>query len=1068
MNRLRMIESLGASNKKFLRDQYGYANIKNAYSDLGVNNADAAYELLKDTWNIFVEQERENKKKAKKEAAKKAQEDKYVLYKEDFVIDNNNIGDVDYKIANIQLEKMKKKVKAKDALYQIRIEYFDNNGNNINRSLKRQMWLGDQDEDGNNIWTLVAINFRNVLLESKNIDRDFESKVNFHLNLGSAEWLPFILLDEFYSGGYTKITTRALKPVQAGNKRPQIYKDNDTGTCVYDGVVKYFESSMEKNKNAKAIYNKLINNKDELAKPYTDEMIEKELAPFCNSSITIKNLINGKDKKLNENTFNRFNIEFLNTKHNHLDLLAHNYNEVEEVSKEKMIELKNSLSFYINKCGSLITIDKTYKQIDTEFQKQYKFWKQLNKDLYNVDYDKLFIYKDTNEYEMLNRYDYKLHTFFNEFEVDNSLYKEADLKKAYFNYSNKEFNRFYRGVPSGSFLNFSCNENFNFRTITDNGLIGFYEIKIINSSLDSRLGFTNNSIHYLFTSMIELLLENNVEFKFLNASYSPSVHIPFMKQMLESENGLKHYCKAFGLMLAENSIIDITIKPLKCDDDYFDTICDENLHMFKDNNLVKLQYVNKKPKSYIHIGYAIHAYTQTLILEQLIQMNLDFVFGVKLDSIVYKKDYEFSFNNNFDNKKCKVEGLLKKYSRSDEEEYFEEDEFDTSGFYRKYIMSRYTKNLNFRLPFTQSGEYITNRVVFIGGAGGTGKTYSLLNYLDLPTACYSTMCWNLIQGKMTEYKGLNGHSIPQLTGGTDNFKCERTTDKNIRHIILDEATLLSSLDIVHIINDYPACFIYILGDVDFDGTFYQCRVNNKVFNPSVDTHFEEEVYCKCKEQLTTITYDFTLQYIKYTKTFRFDENLNNKLSIIRDVMSEAVVLNKFDRLKCIMKSVKKVFAENFKNIEDIIYNDNDVGISAKDDLKAGNDLTNYFIEKGSKPKYFIKKTIKEKNQLKGQELFELPSHNNYELKLFKTIHSFQGLDLSHDNKIIIIIDSLFDENLLYTALSRARRQDQIILIDKTVKQKEEKEEKEECCKANCIFCGSLAVLIQGRYCSSCW
>ena len=60
--------------------------------------------------------------------------------------------------------------------------------------------------------------------------------------------------------------------------------------------------------------------------------------------------------------------------------------------------------------------------------------------------------------------------------------------------------------------------------------------------------------------------------------------------------------------------------------------------------------------------------------------------------------------------------------------------------------------------------------------------------------------------------------------------------------------------------------------------------------------------------------------------------------------------------------------------------------------------------------------IKEKNQLKGQELLEKPDHNNYECKLFKTIHSFQGLDLNHNNKIVIIIDSLFDENLLYTAL----------------------------------------------------
>ena len=51
--------------------------------------------------------------------------------------------------------------------------------------------------------------------------------------------------------------------------------------------------------------------------------------------------------------------------------------------------------------------DKTYKQIDSEFQVAYKEWKTIINDLYNVNYDMLFIYKDTCEYEMLNRYDYK-------------------------------------------------------------------------------------------------------------------------------------------------------------------------------------------------------------------------------------------------------------------------------------------------------------------------------------------------------------------------------------------------------------------------------------------------------------------------------------------------------------------------------------------------------------------------------------------------------------------------------------------------------------------------------------
>lgn len=1016
--------------REFLLNQTGFDNIKDAYSIYGVNNATEFYNKLnkdyqKEQKRTLKEQAKENAKKfvakAVKEVQKKAEEKKVrkeeksynILYSNEIRIENEyEFKGINYKINAIELNTIKRKYKGKNVLFQQEISFY-NNGKVINKVVK--------DKD-----------FTTIKFETNIINKEFIEKINFNMTINGSEsdWKPDVLLS-VYPNGYTKIITRALNPIQPQKNKKQTYRDNNIGTCVYDGTVSYFESLSENNRNAKAIYNKLIKNKDTLAKEYTNETIESELAPFCNASITIKNLINGKDKKLNENTFNRFNIEFMNTKYNHLDLLAHNYNEVEEVSKEEIKSLRKKLPFYIEKYGTLITLDKTYKQTDSEFQIIYKNWKK------SICYDKLFIYKDTDEYKMINRYDYKLHTFFNAFEKNNSLYKEIDLKKAYYNYSNPEMNEYYMGVPSGSFLNVSCDESFDYEKITENSLVGFYEIKIINSKLDDRLGFTNGSIHYLFTSMIDLLLDNNVQIQFLNASYSPAVHIPFTKEFLNTENDLKHYCKAYGLMLSENSVIDMKVKPLKCDKDYFETINDENLWMYQDGNMIKLQYQNKKVKCYTHIAYAIHAYTQTLILDQLLKMDLDHVFGVKLDSIVYKKEYEVEYNTTIftEDKKCKIEGLLKHTSFEEEDdEYLEElnymkqniktkedEEFyneclqdhKASGYYRKYIISSNTNNLNFKKPFTQTGEYITNRVVFFGGAGGTGKTFSCLNNLDLNTSCYTTMCWNLIQGKMEEYKGLHGHSIPQLTGGTDDFKCEKTTDKNLKHIIIDEATLLNTNDIYKIIKDNPQSFIFILGDVDQDGFYYQASVTKKVINPS----------------------EYNLQYIRYNKTFRFDENLNEKLNILRDVMKKEKKFNKYYHIQKILECIKKLFPENFMKIEDVIFNDEDIGICAKDDFKRENELTNYFINKGTKPQYFIKKTIKEKNQMRGQQLSvedtvgKIPTHNNYECKLFKTIHSFQGLDLSHENKIIIIIDSLFDENLLYTALSRARRQDQIIIIE---------------------------------------
>ena len=65
-------------------------------------------------------------------------------------------------------------------------------------------------------------------------------------------------------------------------------------------------------------------------------------------------------------------------------------------------------------------------------------------------------------------------------------------------------------------------------------------------------------------------------------------------------------------------------------------------------------------------------------------------------------------------------------------------------------------------------------------------------------------------------------------------------------------------------------------------------------------------------------------------------------------------VNKNIRIHKIMNCVRKEFGKNFKDIDDVVFNDNDVGITAKDDVKNGNRFTNHFIEKGAKPKYLSK------------------------------------------------------------------------------------------------------------------
>lgn len=898
-----------------------------------------------------------------------------------------------------QLTKMKKQYP--NALYQQLVRFYD--------------WKNDLKET-------LEINTLNPY------ERSFKGYLQVKLMASSSSWwVPTFIHNNKFS--HVDIITRAYTIAKDINKQIatiQEYKDNDSGACVYDGCVSFFKNK-PKDQYAKAILNKLIKNEDIYKKAYKEnELIE--IAKVCKASIKIVDLIHGNDRIINEAPLNRYSIYFINSKYNHLDILAHNYNEINEVSKEEYNELKTNSIFYIEKYNCLYCIFdknaslKLYKIKDSEYKIINDKWKKDNK------LELLYINTDDDVMQLLKNYDFSMHRFLNNnMPINNDLYKELDLKKAYYNYSNIDINKYYKGVPSGSFVSFKCNNDFtieDFNKNINNNLIGFYEVKILTSSyaLDI-LGFKVDSVHVLFSSMIELL-KQYIQFEFINISYCPSVHIPFSKELLDKftldgkkadmntkEETLKGFCKTFGCMMIVPDVANITVKPLNDDVKYYSILENENTTIYKGNGLIKISKNNENFKTHIHISYAIHSYCKTLILEQLLTMNINNIFGVKLDSIVYKNCEKPTFDENvFSHKDCNIENMMLQKINHDvsdldygiNELIESPKETNTSEYYNYFFISSFY-DVNLKNNFILTGEYINNRVVMIGGQGGAGKTYSLLEYLRLLNTVYSTNGWNLIEGQQKKRdKKFIGLSIPKLTGTCNGKKCEQTANKNIKIIILDEATLNNKQAVDYIIKKYYWCFIFLLGDIDKDGFYYQCSIDKNIYTD----------FSKC-------------QYIKYTKTFRFDEQLNNKLQELRAKMRE------YDGdINLLYNYVKMEYKNHFINKEDLNFLDTDVGISSCNDLgEHTSNLSEYYINKGAKPQYYIKTTDMYKGLLRGAIIDEKPTHKNYECKLFKTIHSYQGLDINHDQRIIIAFDKVFDYNLFYTAFSRARRTDQIIILN---------------------------------------
>ena len=827
-----------------------------------------------------------------------------------------------------------------------------------------------------------------------------------------------------------KIITKAYTKINDPNQLTylQKYAFNDTGTCVYDGLIDFFSKYIDtKNKHAVAIYNKLNNNPAKYAKSYTIEEMEK-LGQDINCSFTINDLINNKDIDINKNSCNRFNISFVNTRFNHLDLLKCVSN-VEEITTQKYNEIKNTCSFYVEKMGSLLTLHGNYK-IKTQYSDLVNEWK----DKYNINSCSIEINSDINKF--INKYDDKVHRFFNnDMVIDNNLYNELDLKKAYYNYN--KCNQ-YIGIPSGAYI--SCSgvgmtdkifiEQYN------NKLCGFYEVIPTCNKLNY-LGFSCGKKYVLFSATIKLLLDNGMIFNYINYVISPAIDCPFNENFLKYIDGddlvdnnndkkdlVKAFCKIVGCMMIESKNFSINVKPDNEDKEFYKTMTTKE-NVFNVDGLYKIIKNKDDARSLKHMALSIHAYSSTIILEQMLKMNPDDVMGVKVDSIVFRKGSKFDYDDELFKKptKANIETMLKGNIIINKPidngldviggiNHFDEmtkddgrtDNFKHDEYFKPYFISK-DSDIIFDPSFC--GEHITNKVIFLGGAGGCGKTHSILSSKNfmMKDLLFTSTCWELIQGKVDEFQDITGISLPKLCGEMNGQTVEKFNSNRYKYIVNDELTLQSYKTVNTIINDNKSKFVILMGDIEYDGFYYQCSIGPNVCNPSK---------IKC-------------QYIKYVKNYRFEPEFNNKVNDLRTFMNN----NKGNKDK-LYEYVKTEFSTCFKKkINDIQFNDDDVGISALKPIgKDGKCLySNQFYKKGVKEQYYIKDTIYKKGLYRGAKLDDKPDGKNYTNSLFRTIHAYQGRQLTKDNKIIILLNSLFDFNLLYTAISRARRLDQIIIFD---------------------------------------
>lgn len=880
--------------------------------------------------------------------------------------------------------------------------------NHPNNLIRHEVIFYDDVNNLSDLYPTIIIDF-NKKISRKQINDKLKNKIYYD---SAGDWIVETFLNSIDDvinrlNKYVIIKTTAYRQFvnNATNRLSQTFQENINKDCVYQSLINFF--SKIENKQAKSIYNKLVNNKNLYSKGYTINELD-ELAKELKISFTITDLLDDEnDIIINSNSYNSYNVKLVNSRYNHVDLLT-TTQDFDIVKFDDYNKIKSESKYYVEKYNLLITLNGNYKLEDSEFKIIFDDWKDEN------NYNKLSIPIKSDCYKFIDSYDCKYHKFFNnKMDIDDNLYNEIDLKNAYYNFDKCPD---YAGIPSGSYIcvNGEGLTTKMFLEQYENKLIGYYEV-IINHDNKNLiiLGIENNSKHILFSPMIKLLLKYDVKFTFINYCISPTVDIKFnethkkivFKNKIydEGTKGLgrkatKIYCKIIGLLEIESEQITYKVKPNMNDLEYYKTLNNECVFINDEFNVFKPIL---EPHSHRHVATSIKSYVHTIILEQMLKMNCNNIFGVKVDCIVYKKDYIFDYNK--DLFKLPTQAKINEMCQSGNNGLDDGlDDVLTSccSYYSKYFIESYN-NIIFEKSFLPDNQHITNRILFLGGAGGTGKTHSTLtsNNFIKNKMVFGSFCWELIQSKIKEF-GVFGLTLPKLLGNNGDKNTQKINIEGYNYLFFDELTLFNNDSINKIIENFPNMFVILAGDINKDGFYYQCSITKDIFKPD-----------KC-------------QYVEYVKTYRFDEELNEKIKLLREYRT------KTNNPYILYKQFKELFNDNIKDKKDVIFKSDDVGISCIQPIRDDGTckFSDEFYNNGSIKQYYYNKTNYNKMRLKGALCDE--NDLGAVCSLFRTIHSFQGRQLTHENNIIILLNNIgFDINLLYTAVSRARRVDQIIIIE---------------------------------------
>ena len=894
------ITTLGKSNKAFLRTEFGFKTILQAKKSFGIDTADEAYEIMKETHNQIVQEEQMNKLKQLK--AEKNKADKEALKRKVEVYHmNNGIG---------KFVSLLKTYRGKSIVCDI---FSDG---------ERVISIRLEVNSNFNSWWEKEGKYLFIYPEDSSI---FGMYPNAKIYIYEGE--------EFTSKQFKKIT--------------QVFKDADNGKCVFNPIrswatIKYEDAIEKKNKASKSRYNIVLKDLNELEQKYPNGVNENNIDEVCNRlqvDISIeKPLCDEKFIACKSVKKALKHFRYLNTRLNHVELNEYVIDEKATIlSRKELLKMKQELMdngtyHTFNKdlinISKIQTLDGVYS-VSNEMNDCFSQF-EIDTGLLNCKIDDIddanlssFIkwgthYNGTIDFKDVSNYDIEK-------------VNHIDMSKAY---SRFKMCKFYEGFL-GKITDFRLT-----KTIQGVGLYYIYNL-VIPSGIFGKYNDTLKiyQSHNIYTSFeLKFLESKGCSFKILSGCWGVKpLDFDFNNEMMEGKNdGNSYYALWTG----------------KCDSHYLQKKTwingDYNMMcMISENTTAKIEsYENGEicvkydKKHNFHLGHItafITAYQRLNVLEQLDVINYDNVIRVCVDGIYTEKvvtdlKNAFRHKNDIEDKtfgnvagECFISNLIEDMSIG---KYIYKSCGTEINDFKENIMA---------WKFGEERKH-NNKELHIG-AGGNGKTHKNLVDKGLVKVLYVSPSWKLARNKQNEY---NCKSSVWARLITDDPEMISLVKRYSNVLLIDECSMMMEEQKLKIFELYSDMKIIFCGDLSYQlscisGEEMNCNGFNEII--------KNDINYRCKDSRLLELYKDLRMMIEYARSvyeindFVIDFFKRHNRIINKETLKQIYKVN--DMILVGTNKVKDEYTEMFNDLEKYyckennrLYSNGDIVIGSKPECRC--------------------------------------------------------------------------------------------------------------------------------------